>query len=245
MSRIDICIPVFNEAPIIREALSVVVREMAGNGEKDWGVIVVDNGSTDGTAAMVRQFGHPRVRLITLPVPGKGAAVVEGARSSNAELFGYMDVDLSVHPSHIHSLIAHIKTPRHIVAGSRLANRQTVRRSAFRTLSSVAFNAVSNLLVKVPVKDSQCGFKIMGREAKTALLRCGETGWFFDREFLSRAHRLGYPIIEVAVVWEETVFPHRRSKLKPLRAGLESVAALMRIRRRINREFSDNRHRAA
>lgn len=226
--RVDICIPALNEERII--ATSVADLKVALRiGAPDYTITVVDNGSTDDTAAQARDAG---ANVISLKQPGKGAAVIAASRASRGEIFGFIDADLSADPTDIPLLLTPIQSDNFDIAiGSRLINTDIVRRAFLRTLSSRIFNTVRSALLGISARDTQCGLKIMNSRGKAVLESCKETGWFFDMEFLARAERQGLRIIEIPVHWNEHRFPERISRLNMIRDGFGSLIAMVRIRR--------------
>jgi hypothetical protein len=75
----------------------------------------------------------------------------------------------------------------------------------------------------------------MNTRGRAILTSCIDKGWFFDREFLAKAHKRGLVIKEIPIFWEEFRYPNRKSKLHVVRAGLQSIVSLLRIRLEVNR----------
>ncbi len=232
--KIEICIPAFNEAAIIAESSREVVHVFHESG-KDAKVTVIDNASTDDTARVAGAIEG--VSVLKVPARGKGAAVIGAARQSSADIFGFIDADLSVSPEEAPPLIALIESDAcDIAIGSRLVDPAMVNRGIFRGISSKVFNAIRKRLIGIQVRDTQCGLKLMNERGREVLARCEETGWFFDVEFLARAEHAGLRIREVPVRWHEYRFPGRRSKLKFARDTLKGIQAMFRIRKRLLRQ---------
>ncbi|QQG37881.1 MAG: glycosyltransferase [Candidatus Kaiserbacteria bacterium] len=225
--RVDICIPAYNEAAIIAKTCEAVKEALLSFPHRSR-IIVVDNGSTDETAARALSTG---VEVISIPTRGKGAAVVEAARRSDADLFGFIDADLSADPRDIPALLSGIQNDECDVAvGSRLLDLRTVERGWFRTLSSRLFNLLRRLVLGISIADTQCGLKFMNEKGRDLLARCEEAGWFFDLEFLARCELAGVRVREVPIHWSEQLYPGRESKLNMARDGLGAIMAMMRIR---------------
>ena len=229
---IEICIPAFNEAPVIAESARAVVQAFR-TAKKDVVVTVADNASTDRTADIAK--GIEGVSVLTVPIRGKGAAVIAVARHSNADFFGFIDADLSADPADIIPILSLVERGDcDIAIGSRLTDVTKVQRGMVRTLSSRMFNILRKAIVGVDsVEDTQCGLKVMNERGRHILALCAETGWFFDMEFLARAERAGLRLREVPIRWDEHRFPERISKLHYVRDSIESVRAMFRIRRAI------------
>ncbi len=227
----ELCIPAHNEAPIIRETLARTIAALEASGLTDWRIIVADNASSDGTADVARAYTDPRVSVLHIDTKGKGAALLAAAKQSSADIFGFIDADLSAAPSDVAALVAIVSGgAADIAIGSRLRDRTLVHRSWLRTIPSLCFNWLRRLILGINVHDSQCGLKIMNVAGRKVLASCKETGWFLDLEFLARAERAGLTIREVPVHWEEERFEGRRSKLL-LRDSVGALVAMFRIRK--------------
>lgn len=231
LMRIDMCIPAFNEEKIIVEAAEAVSQVLRGIPGAESRLIVADNGSTDETAK--RAGGVADVSVLAVPRRGKGAAVIAAAKLSQADFFGFIDADLSAEPVEMLKLLRPLLADDcDIAIGSRLTNRQIVKRDWLRTTLSRIFNRVRKIILGISVKDTQCGLKLMNRRGREVLATGQEVGWFFDLELLSRAEQAGLHVKEIPVNWEEFRFADRQSKLKLLRDGLGALAAMIRIYRR-------------
>jgi dolichyl-phosphate beta-glucosyltransferase len=230
--KLLLAIPAYNEADILERTLAAVRAALERIPGISWRIAVIDNGSTDGTADVVNRLSWPHVSAITIRERGKGRAVRRGAREAEgAEYFGFIDADLSADPRHIGDLLQPLMSgTADIAAGSRLMAGETVNRSWLRSFSSLCFNAMRQFLIYAPVRDSQCGLKLMNRQSRDILLMCRETGWFWDMEFLARAHRKGMRIAEIPVTWNEYFFTDRKSKLRLMRDAVGAMAAMIRIR---------------
>lgn len=230
--NIDICIPAFNEEKIIAESARRVMSVLAQIPGARYRLVVADNGSTDQTAAAARRALG--VEVLAVPVRGKGAAVREAARASSADVFGFIDADLSADPEDIPRLLEVLAQGKSdIVIGSRLLDTSAVTRDWMRTLSSRIFNMLRKMILGISVRDTQCGLKLMNGKGRVVLASCVEMGWFLDMEFLARAERSGLSVREMPVFWQEHRFPGRESKLKLFRDSLGAVRAMLRIRRRL------------
>lgn len=230
----DLCVPAYNEAKIIKESLMQICGALAGTKDAEWNVIVADNASSDGTGDIVRLFPDPRVSWMRVEKKGKGIAIIEAARRSTSDFFGFIDADLSANPYDIIPMLTAVSNDEaDIVVGSRLLDTQFVQRSILRSASSTLFNWFRRAFLGVNVVDSQCGLKVMNARAREILRSCMEIGWFLDIEFLAKAERAGLRIREVPVHWNEQQFKGRVSKLRILRDGFGALGAMARIRRHL------------
>lgn len=231
--KIDLCIPAFNEEAIITGAARELSEVLSGILGVTFVITVANNGSTDRTAERAREVQG--VSVLEVPVKGKGAAVIAAARASTADIFGFIDADLSAEPQDIPKLLAPLLTGDYDIAiGSRLADTSMVKREGLRTFGSKIFNLIRRMVLGISVQDTQCGLKLMNTKGREVLASCKETGWFFDIEFLARAERLNLRIAEMPVRWDEHRFAGRQSKLNLVRDGFATLGALLRIRRNIS-----------
>lgn len=228
---VEICIPAFNEEQVIAKAARAVSRVLR-DAKRDGIVTVSENASTDDTARVARNIKG--VSVMSIPVRGKGAAVIAAARRSRADVFGFIDADLSADPADIIPLLALVERGEcDIAIGSRFIDTSIVDRGMLRTFPSKVFKVLRKLIVGIEVEDTQCGLKLMNARGRKILAGCAETGWLFDIEFLTRAERLGLRIREVPIHWQEHRFAGRESKLNHARDGVGALIAMLRIRRRI------------
>src|SRR5262245_15648042 len=168
-------------------------------------VIVVDDGSLDGTAAVAAGLlrGLPGSRVIRLPWnSGKGAAVRVGVAAAAGEAIVFMDADLASDVADLPALLAALEHAEVALGSRRLGG--TVDRSRVRRVGSHLFHRIARLLVPLGLADTQCGFKAFRRaEAKILFGLSRVTGFAFDVEVLALAQSMGYRIAEVPVRWNE------------------------------------------
>src|SRR5262245_27411471 len=168
-------------------------------------VIVVDDGSLDGTAAIAAGLlrALPGSRVIRLPWnSGKGAAIRVGVAAAAGEAIVFMDADLASDVSDLPALLAALEHAE-VALGSRRIGAGADR-TRTRQLGSWAFNQIARSITDLDIADTQCGFKAFRRaEAKVLFSLSRATGFGFDVEVLSLARSLGYRIVEVPVRWTE------------------------------------------
>lgn len=231
--EISVVVPAYNEQQRLGETLPTLHRYLAEH--FDWfELIVVDDGSSDGTAYIVRQFAesHPSVKLISYqPNRGKGHAVRTGVLQSQGELVLFSDADLATPIEELETLRARLSEGYDIAIASRAVRgaQLVIRQPWYREMAGRSFNLLVQLLAVPGIHDTQCGFKLFRRSvAYEVFSRCQEDGFGFDIEVLHVAMRLGYRIAEVPVRWM-----HREgSKVRLLRDAWRMFVALLHIRRR-------------
>jgi len=194
-------------------------------------VVVVDDGSTDGTAAAARTLlaPLPHHRVLRLPSnQGKGAAVRAGIAGARSPYVAYMDADMAIDPLAVPLLLDGLRD-RDIVVGSRALRDSMVETTyVVRTLLSRLFNEVVTAGTRLGLEDTQCGFKAFRTPVARLLFHLVRIDRFaFDVEILTRARRLGLTIAEVPVHWKHV----EGSTVHPLHDSLSMVADVYRSRR--------------
>lgn len=230
---LSVIVPAYDEARRLPEALSDLRCYLDARGE-EYELIVVDDGSRDGTGDLVRErcTQWPQLRLIALPDNrGKGAAVRAGMLDSRGELRLITDADLSTPMTELPKLTAMIQGRTAIAIGSRALpeSQVEVHQPRRREVMGRTYNRLLQLLVLPGLHDTQCGFKLFTAEAAVACFTPLRTERFgFDAEVLLRARRLGWSIAEVGVVWRHA----ENSRVSPMRDSMSTLLDLVRLRLR-------------
>jgi dolichyl-phosphate beta-glucosyltransferase len=229
---ISIVIPAYNEAERIGDTLSSILAYLAG-GEVDGEILVVDDGSTDGTVAVVRGIldeSGPH-RLITgRPNRGKGYSVREGALAATRPWTLISDADLSTPIAEVEQLLAAARDGGHdLVMGSRAMadSRIGVYQGWMRRNMGRTFNLMVRAITGLPYKDTQCGFKLWRTESVRPLLdKLTIDGFAWDVELLWLARRGGLSLAERPVEWNNA----EGSKVAMVADPLRMLRDLLRVR---------------
>jgi glycosyltransferase involved in cell wall biosynthesis len=227
----SIVIPAFNESLRLPATLESVLRCVRAHG---WNaeIIVVNDGSTDSTADLVRALAKtaPELRLIENPCNrGKGYSVRAGMLEARGEVALFTDADLSSPIEEAERLFAAIRAGHEIAIGSRWleSSRQTQRQPLYRQFFGRCFNAATRLVMRLPFADTQCGLKAFTRPTAQTVFRLQTIDrWGFDPEILLIALRHGYRIAEVPVSWAHD----KRTRMSYLRDGLRMLQEIALIR---------------
>ena len=226
---VDIVLPVLNEAHVLEQSVTKLHRYLASNLPYRWCIIIADNGSTDGTAAIARRLAETfEIRLLQLPEKGRGCALKQSWVSSKADILAYMDIDLSTNLDSFKPMITSLITSdAGLVTGSRLMKQSRTTRGFKREFISRCYNRIIRTTMKTKFVDAQCGFKALRRDVAQKLLPyIKDTAWFFDTELLVKAEYNGYKIHEEPVEWIEDT----DSRVDVVKTATEDIKGLSRVR---------------
>lgn len=236
--HLAVVIPAYNEDQRIQRTLEATAAYLDKQ-PYEYQVIVVNDGSTDGTNRVVNEFcaDHPPFKLLAYePNRGKGYAVRKGMLQANADLELFCDADLATPIEEIAKLMWAIENGADIAIGSRplRGSNLVVRQPLYREMLGRGFNKLVQLLGVPGIQDTQCGFKLFKRDAAHDVFsRCTLDGFSFDIEALYIARFLGYKIAEVPIVWSH----QPGSKVSVVRDGSRMVWDLLGLRMRRRSKF--------
>jgi glycosyltransferase involved in cell wall biosynthesis len=196
--KISVIIPAYNEARTIAGAVAEVAR-IAAFPDKE--IIVVDDGSTDGTAAALVGLAAPAVTLVTLPRNrGKGAAIRAGLERAHGEIVVIQDADLEYSPADYPLLLEPIVTGKaDVVFGSRFVGGGQHRVHLFwHYLANQCLTTLSNMVTNLNLTDMEVGLKAF-RTDVLRRMQLREDRFGFEPEVTAKAARLTCRIYEVPV----------------------------------------------
>ena len=224
-------IPAYNESERLAVSLPKVLAYIDKSGLQAE-VIVVNDGSKDDTAEVVRRFArlHPDVRLLDNPGNrGKGYSVRHGMLRAQGDVMLFTDADLSSPIYEADKLFEAIAGGADVAIGSRWlrAELQTERQPWYRQLYGRLFNLALRLSLGLKYRDTQCGFKAFTRKAaQIVFARQHIERWGFDPELLFLADKFKLRTVEVPVEWAHD----HRSKISPVRDGLKMALEMLTVR---------------
>ncbi len=229
--KYSIVIPAFNESARIPATLDAVLGCIRAH-KWDAEVIVVNDGSVDSTAQIVRDIAAhaPELRLLENPGNhGKGYSVRNGVLNALGDVVLFTDSDLSAPIEEAERLFAAIAAGADIAIGSRWleSGRQTHRQPLYRQIFGRCFNGVTRLVMGLPFVDTQCGFKAFTRAAAQTVFQLQTIErWGFDPEILFIALKRGFTVKEVPVSWAHDA----RTRMSYLKDGMQMLKELAIIR---------------
>jgi dolichyl-phosphate beta-glucosyltransferase len=225
-TALSVVIPAYNEAARLPPTLRRISAHLAGH---SYEILVVDDGSTDGTADAARSVGCPGLQVLrTEPNRGKGHAVRRGMLAARGDRRLMTDADLSTPIEDLGRLHGRLDEGYDVAIGSRAlpgADVQ-VRQPWYRENAGRVFNLMVRVLALPDLRDTQCGFKLWGAAAaEEAFGATRLDGFCFDVEALYLARKRGRRIAEVPVTWRNDA----GTRVGALR-GMTAFLDLARIR---------------
>lgn len=228
--KLSVIVPVYNEELAIAGTLEKITGFLIKK-NYDWEIIVVDDGSSDGTDNIVKNMGFGEVRLEKLPQnQGKGAAIRKGVEVSLGKYIIFTDADLSVPIEFTDKLLGKLELGYEVVIGSRrTAGSKIVKHQNFiRENMGRVFTFLSRVVTGTRVTDFTCGFKgFRANAAERIFSKSLINRWVFDSEIIFLAKKFGFKVTEVPVEWVN----REDSRIKSLGStGYKSFMELMQIR---------------
>jgi dolichyl-phosphate beta-glucosyltransferase len=235
---LSVVIPAYNEEARIGSTLLELQTYLSAT-PWDWEVRVVDDGSVDGSCAVVEERAGQNERIVLQREPhrGKGGAVRAGLLASRGAYRFICDADLSMPVAELARFLPPRLTDFDVAIGSREGHgARRIGEPLIRHLAGRAFNFTVQQLSVRGINDTQCGFKMFTARAAQAIFpHVTIDGWAFDVEVLVIARERRFKIVEVPIEWHY----RRESQLNLMRDGVSMFRDLLRIRANVRRhEYS-------
>jgi glycosyltransferase involved in cell wall biosynthesis len=232
--ELSIIIPAYNEEKRLGRTLARIHDYFAlkQTHADEIEIIVVDDGSTDGTAAVARERVRemPCLRVVSnCKNRGKGYSVRRGMLEAGGSVVLFTDADLSSPIEESEKLLAAIKAGNDVAIGSRAMDRSLIKvhQSRLREVAGIIFNGFVKLFTRLPFQDTQCGFKAFRRESSRIVFEQQRVeGFGFDPEILFLAQRHGLLTAEVPVRWAHD----EATRVRVVRDSLQMFGDLLLIR---------------
>ncbi len=234
---LSIVIPSFNEENNIRTgALSGMVDYLEDQ-KYTWEIIVVDDGSKDKTADLAEKFAknHNNIKVLREPHRGKGGTVIAGMLQAKGEIVVFDDMDQATPIDQLEKVLPNFLKGFDIVIGSR-AGREGA--PLIRKTMALGFSILRNIVLQLPYKDTQCGFKAFTKDASEKIFKRlqifnnkqaqsgASVSAGFDLEILYVARKLKLKVAEIPVVWH-----HKEgTKVNPIKDSWEGFRDLIKVR---------------
>ena len=203
---ISIIVPAYNEEKRIVKCLTRI-PEYCTSKQWDYEIIVAEDGSTDNTVKIVKEFSlaNDKIKILSYKDRlGKGGAIKNAMLEATHDYVCFLDVDLSADISEVDRLIKYIDE-YDIVIGSRIlrGDLEPIKRTLLRSFFSYLYSKSFRILFRLPIYDSQCGMKLFRKEIVSKLFNeIHITGFAFDSEIIVKAYWLYLKIKEVPIIWK-------------------------------------------
>jgi len=228
---LSIIVPSYNEESRLPATLEHIAAYVAASG-RSTEVLVVDDGSNDGTNAVAESFRDklPALRVLSNGVNrGKGYSVRHGMLEARGDIVLFTDADLSAPIEEADKLLAAIANNNDVAIGSRALDRSPIstHQSPFREFAGIVFNTVVRIFLRLPFVDTQCGFKVFRRERCHIIFEQQRIERFgFDPELLYLARHHGLRAVEIPVRWAHSP----ATKVSMLRDSVQMFLDVFTIR---------------
>lgn len=234
--KVSIVIPAYNEEDNLKKGVLVSVWEYLKNKNFDWEVLIVDDGSSDKTVVEASKFarGHKGFSVLEEMHRGKAGTVIAGVLASKGEVVLFTDMDQATPINQLDKLLPYFENNYDVVIGSRHGRKGA---PFVRKLSAFAFSVLRRILLGLPFKDTQCGFKAFNRRAVETIFPIMKRNWDnkkaagaavnagFDIEILMIAKKKGFKIAEVPVVWHHV----GTERVQIVSDALEAISDMIRL----------------
>ncbi len=234
---LSVVVPAYNEHANLKRGVLGSVWDYLRNQKYSWEVLIVDDGSTDDTAKLAQDFAkkHRGFRVLREPHRGKGGTVIAGILAAKGEIILFTDMDQATPLDQIEKLLPALRGSFDVAIGSR-AGREGA--PIIRKLMAYGFAVLRRLVLRLPFKDTQCGFKAFRKDAaqkifkkmklftKRSKIKGASVTAGFDLEVLYLARKLKLKVAEVSVEWHH----QEGTKVNPIKDSWEGFRDLMKVR---------------
>lgn len=234
---LSVVIPAYNEEFNLRTGILDSVYDYLSEQKYSWEILFVDDGSTDSSLKIAQEFANKHSKFIVLPEPhrGKAGTVTAGVLKADGEIILFTDTDQATPIDQIEKILPKFKEGYGVVIGSRHGREGA---PLIRKVMALGFSFLRLIVLSLPFKDTQCGFKAFTNQAANQIFKRLEifsqkskskgasVTAGFDLEILYIARKLGYKVAEVAVDWH-----HKEgTKVNPIKDSIEGLRGLMMVR---------------
>jgi len=229
--RLSVVIPAYRESDRIRKTVERIRKELGSKIDNDLEIVVVDDGSKDGTEAEARSADQ----LIVLPEnEGKGSALRKGVAKAKGRVVAFTDADLAYSPAQIFDLLVQVENGYDWVVGNRHhVDTRTIAKAGFiRGVGGRLVNFATHLLLLGQYRDTQCGLKAFRSDVAKSLFTASTiNGFAFDVELFHLAERWRLSLSEIPVEVEHS----ERTTVRVVQDALLLLRDLIHVRRLASR----------
>ena len=213
---VSLILALYNEGPTLEQSLKTIYKSLQEI-KKTWEVILVEDKSTDDTSVTVQKL-LPYLKNTKLILhkenQGRGKTVSDGIKTAKGTYCGFLDVDLEISSDYIPLFTKELDKGFDMVVGNRFYEKKLTAVS--RILTSIGYKLIVHFLLKLPIDDTESGYKFFEREKILPVLsKITEKGWFWDSEICARAYWAGLKISQIPVLFIRRVDKKSTVKLIP------------------------------
>lgn len=235
--KLSVIIPAYNEEKNINKGVLLDIWNYLKKQEYTWEVIFVDDKSTDATLSLLRKFSEEHSGFLVLAEPhrGKGGSVIAGILKAEGDIILFTDMDQATPLKEVEKFLPKFENGYDIVIGSRKGRKGA---PLVRRIMAYGFSVLRVVILGLPYKDTQCGFKAFTKKAAQKIFsrlkvfsdkevsKGSHVTAGFDLEVLYIARKLKLKTVEVTVNWE-----HRETeRINPVKDSLEGLKDLLKVR---------------
>lgn len=237
MTKLSVVIPAYNESENLKKGVLDEVKDFLKQKNLDYEILIVDDGSTDKTVEIINKYfsQDKNLRLIQNSHGGKAMAVMTGMLSSTGDIVLFTDMDQATPITQLDKFLPKFEEGYDIVIGSRQGRQGA---PLMRKLAAWGFSVLRGIILGLPFKDTQCGFKAFNKKAVEKIIPRIKNEWGvlhfkggavnagFDVEVLYLAKKYGFKIAEVGVEWNYV----DTERVQVIKDALAAIYDMLRIR---------------
>ena len=243
-STVEIVIPILNEEATLDQQIRKLMAEIRHEKYNSYQILITiaDNGSSDKSQEISQNLCNEftGIKYLHITEKGVGRALKQAWEVSNADLVGFMDLDLSTHVKHLIEALDCLQGDQiGIVCGSRnQKNSKVINRKFIRTITSKVLNYILKKSFNAKFTDGMCGFKFLKRKHFQEIIDAaiGFDDWFFSAEILVIAEYLSITIVDMPVYWED----NRESKVKIINLSKRFIIDIYKLRKHLIKNKENN-----
>jgi glycosyltransferase involved in cell wall biosynthesis len=236
MIDISIIIACYNEEPLLVDSVKKILAVMDAT-HWQYELIFVDDCSQDHTRDIIDEIisgdkGHVLKKIFHTQNTGRGKAVADGLLVARGTYAGYLDIDLEVGAHYIPMMIISLQQGADVATAFRVYKETSSL--FFRSILSIGYRLLVHFMLKIPVKDTETGFKFFRRERLLPVLeRTTDPGWFWDTEIMARSYHAGLKIVENPCLFIRRL--DKRSSVHVFRDSVDYFKRLIQFRRELGK----------